>query len=30
VFPVTEAVAEEFRKANKGLKATVGVSGTGG
>jgi phosphate transport system substrate-binding protein len=30
VFPVTEAVAEEFQKANKGLKVTVGVSGTGG
>lgn len=30
VYPVTEAVAEEFQKANKGLKVTVGVSGTGG
>jgi len=30
VFPVTEAVAEEFQKANKSLKVTVGVSGTGG
>ena len=30
VFPITEAVAEEFQKANKGLKVTVGVSGTGG
>ena len=30
VFPVTEAVAEEFQKANRGLKVTVGVSGTGG
>jgi phosphate transport system substrate-binding protein len=30
VFPVTEAVAEEFQKANKGLKVTVGISGTGG
>ncbi|MFN3377008.1 MAG: PstS family phosphate ABC transporter substrate-binding protein [Burkholderiaceae bacterium] len=30
VYPVTEAVAEEFQKANKGIKVTVGVSGTGG
>jgi phosphate transport system substrate-binding protein len=30
VFPVTEAVAEEFQKANKGTKVTVGISGTGG
>ena len=30
VFPITEAVAEEFQKANKGVKVTVGVSGTGG
>lgn len=30
VYPVTEAVAEEFQKANRGLKVTVGVSGTGG
>ncbi len=30
VFPITEAVAEEFQKANKGLRATVGISGTGG
>ena len=30
VYLVTEAVAEEFQKANKGLKVTVGVSGTGG
>jgi phosphate transport system substrate-binding protein len=31
VFPVTEAVAEEFQKANKGkVRVTVGVSGTGG
>jgi phosphate transport system substrate-binding protein len=29
VFPVTEAVAEEFQKATK-QKVTVGVSGTGG
>ena len=30
VFPVTEAVAEEYQKANKGQKVTVGISGTGG
>ena len=31
VFPVTEAIAEEFQKAKKGkLKVTVGISGTGG
>jgi len=30
VFPVTEAVAEEFQKANRNLKVTVGISGTGG
>ena len=30
VYPVTEAVAEEFQKANRGMKVTVGVSGTGG
>ena len=30
VYPVTEGVAEEFQIANKGLKVTVGVSGTGG
>lgn len=30
VFPITEAVAEEFQIANKGYKVTVGVSGTGG
>ena len=30
VFPITEAVAEEFQKANKGSSITVGVSGTGG
>ncbi len=30
VFPVTEAVAEEFQKANQGTKITVGISGTGG
>lgn len=30
VFPITEAVAEEFQKDNPGVKVTVGVSGTGG
>jgi phosphate transport system substrate-binding protein len=30
VYPVTEAVAEEFQKLNKDMKVTVGVSGTGG
>ena len=31
VFPVTEAVAEDFQKAKKGaMKVTVGISGTGG
>ena len=30
VFPITEAVAEEFQKTNKGVRVTVGISGTGG
>lgn len=30
VFPVTEAVAEEFQKLNAGTQVTVGRSGTGG
>jgi phosphate transport system substrate-binding protein len=31
VYPVTEAVAEDFQKAKKGaVKVTVGISGTGG
>lgn len=30
VFPITEAVAEEFQKANRGIKVMVGISGTGG
>lgn len=31
VFPITEAVAEEFQKAERGkVKVTVGISGTGG
>ncbi len=30
VFPITEAVAEEFGKVESGVRVTVGVSGTGG
>jgi phosphate transport system substrate-binding protein len=30
VFPISEAVAEEFQRAHKGIGVTVGVSGTGG
>jgi phosphate transport system substrate-binding protein len=30
VFPISEAVAEEFQRANPNTRATVGVSGTGG
>lgn len=30
VFPITEAMAEEFQIANSEVKVTVGVSGTGG
>ena len=31
VYPITEAVAEEFQKAKKGaIKVTVGIAGTGG
>jgi phosphate transport system substrate-binding protein len=30
VYPITEAVAEEFQRANPGVKVTVGISGTGG
>ncbi|GAB4436203.1 MAG: PstS family phosphate ABC transporter substrate-binding protein [Rhodocyclaceae bacterium] len=31
VYPITEAVAEEFQKAGKGaVRVTVGISGTGG
>lgn len=31
VYPITEAVAEEFQKSKKGaMKVTVGISGTGG
>jgi phosphate transport system substrate-binding protein len=30
VYPITEAVAEEFRAGQSGVNVTVGVSGTGG
>jgi len=30
VYPITEAVAEEFQKVNRNVKVTVGISGTGG
>jgi phosphate transport system substrate-binding protein len=30
VFPISEAVAEEFQKANTATRVTVGISGTGG
>ncbi|NUP06522.1 MAG: PstS family phosphate ABC transporter substrate-binding protein [Polyangiaceae bacterium] len=30
VFPITEAVAEEFKKKNGNVNVTVGISGTGG
>jgi phosphate transport system substrate-binding protein len=30
VFPISEAVAEEFQKSEKDIKVTVGISGTGG
>ena len=30
VFPISEAVAEEFQQANPGVRVTVGISGTGG
>lgn len=30
VYPITEAVAEEFRKIRPNIRVTVGVSGTGG
>jgi phosphate transport system substrate-binding protein len=30
VFPITEAVAEEYQKENSAIRITVGISGTGG
>ncbi len=30
VYPITEAVAEEFQKENRKFRVTVGISGTGG
>ena len=30
VFPISEAVAEEFQKAETSIRVTVGISGTGG
>lgn len=30
VFPITEAVAEEFQRMHRDVKVTVGISGTGG
>lgn len=30
VYPITEAVAEEFQRAKPGSRVTVGISGTGG
>jgi len=30
VFPISEAVAEEFQLANRDVRVTVGISGTGG
>jgi phosphate transport system substrate-binding protein len=30
VFPISEAVAEEFQRAQPGTRVTVGISGTGG
>jgi len=30
VYPITEAVAEEFGKAHRDVRVTVGISGTGG
>jgi phosphate transport system substrate-binding protein len=30
VFPISEAVAEEFQKVNKDTRVTVGIAGTGG
>ncbi|MDQ3072885.1 MAG: substrate-binding domain-containing protein, partial [Bacteroidota bacterium] len=30
VYPITEAVAEEYRREGKNTRVTIGVSGTGG
>ena len=30
VYPITEAVAEEFRKEEPNVRVTVGIAGTGG
>lgn len=30
VYPIAEAVAEDFGKENAGVKVTIGVSGSGG
>jgi len=30
VFPITDAVIEDFKRSNKSVKATLGISGTGG
>lgn len=30
VFPITQAVAEEFQRAHRDVRVTVGISGTGG
>lgn len=30
VFPISEAMAEEFMKTNPGVRVTIGISGTGG
>ena len=30
VYPITEAVAEEYRNLHPDIRVTVGVSGTGG
>jgi phosphate transport system substrate-binding protein len=30
VYPITEAIAEEFQRANRAVRVTVGISGTGG
>ncbi len=30
VYPITEAIAEEYRTAQPDVKVTIGISGTGG